>query len=328
MANRLSKQDRDDERQRNRGDEGERGTRFYVNRQSELDQSEEHPRYVQQTDRDPGRERGSWGDDQRFRTSAERDPNEEYRDRNERENTRTEYGRYGESAPRIWSDPRYRDESERHEREQRHWSEQGNRDAGYQRDREHNRGQEKRWTARTPDREWAEAQSRNWREWQDRDRSNERNWESRNVDWQSRERERDSYNRDWNRERNEARNREGYGIRERITRNPDVDWRERNEGRDESLTERVGRFIGIGPKGYRRSDERIREDVSERLEDHPDINAAEIEVTVKDGEVTLTGNVDNRLSKRLAEDEAAHCRGVKDVHNNIRVVSERGGTAA
>ena len=48
-----------------------------------------------------------------------------------------------------------------------------------------------------------------------------------------------------------------------------------------------GRHSGRGPKGWQRSDERIREDVSERLADHPHIDASEIEVTVNNGEITL-----------------------------------------
>jgi hypothetical protein len=100
--------------------------------------------------------------------------------------------------------------------------------------------------------------------------------------------------------------------------------REQERGREETLTEKIGRFFGMGPKGYRRSDERIREDVSERLEDHPDIDASNIEVMVKDGEVTLTGWVNNRRAKRLAEDVAEQSRSVKDVHNQIRVTTETG----
>jgi len=90
-------------------------------------------------------------------------------------------------------------------------------------------------------------------------------------------------------------------------------------GRDESLTDRIGKFFGKGPKGYTRSDDRIREDVSERLTDHSEIDASSIELIVKDGEVTLTGTVNDRRSKRLAEDVAEQSRGVKDVHNQIRV---------
>lgn len=78
---------------------------------------------------------------------------------------------------------------------------------------------------------------------------------------------------------------------------------------------------GKGPRGWRRSDERLAEDVNERLTVHPDVDAGDIEVVVQDGEVTLTGTVDSRASKRLAEDIAADVSGVNDVHNRLRVGS-------
>ena len=87
-----------------------------------------------------------------------------------------------------------------------------------------------------------------------------------------------------------------------------------------SLWERVkGAFSGKGPKNWTRSDERIREDVCELLCDHPHIDASEIEVLVKEGEVTLVGMVGHRRTKRLAEDVAEEVRGVKDIHNQLRV---------
>jgi osmotically-inducible protein OsmY len=83
-----------------------------------------------------------------------------------------------------------------------------------------------------------------------------------------------------------------------------------------------GRHTGRGPKGYRRSDERIREDVSDKLMEHPDLDASEIEVKVSNGEVTLSGLVDSRWAKRLAEDIAESSTGVRDVMNQLRVPSE------
>jgi osmotically-inducible protein OsmY len=80
-----------------------------------------------------------------------------------------------------------------------------------------------------------------------------------------------------------------------------------------------GRFTGRGPKGYRRSDDRIREEVSEELTRHPEIDASEIEVKAESGEVTLTGKVGDRHQKRLAEDIAERCSGVNDVHNQLKV---------
>jgi len=80
-----------------------------------------------------------------------------------------------------------------------------------------------------------------------------------------------------------------------------------------------GRHAGRGPKGYQRSDDRIREDINEHLTQHPDIDATEIDVNVQNGEVTLTGTVDHRHTKRLAEDVAENVSGVREVHNQIRV---------
>lgn len=78
-------------------------------------------------------------------------------------------------------------------------------------------------------------------------------------------------------------------------------------------------YRGRGPKGFQRSDDRLRELVSERLADHHDIDASDIEVTVSNGEVTLQGTVDDRRTKRLAEDVVESVGGVRDVHNHLKV---------
>ncbi|HWF44678.1 MAG TPA: BON domain-containing protein [Candidatus Kapabacteria bacterium] len=85
-----------------------------------------------------------------------------------------------------------------------------------------------------------------------------------------------------------------------------------------------GPYSGIGPKNYRRNDSRIEEDVCERLMDHPEINASNIEVKVMNGEVTLSGTVDDRNTKRMAEDVLESISGVRDVNNQIRVSSSIG----
>jgi osmotically-inducible protein OsmY len=76
---------------------------------------------------------------------------------------------------------------------------------------------------------------------------------------------------------------------------------------------------GRGPKGYRRSDERILEDVNDRLTDDPHIDASEIDVSVSNREVTLNGTVNSRFEKRHAEDLAESVSGVGHVQNNLRV---------
>jgi osmotically-inducible protein OsmY len=83
--------------------------------------------------------------------------------------------------------------------------------------------------------------------------------------------------------------------------------------------ERSGPYMGRGPKGYRRADERIKEDVCDRLTQHGQIDASDIDVQVQNGEVTLSGVVDDRPAKRMAEDVVESVSGVKDVHNQLKV---------
>lgn len=83
-----------------------------------------------------------------------------------------------------------------------------------------------------------------------------------------------------------------------------------------------GPYVGRGPRGYQRSDERIREEICERLTRHGRIDASDIEIRVAGGEVTLEGSVNDRDSKRLAEDVTESVFGVKDVTNHIKVYRE------
>lgn len=76
---------------------------------------------------------------------------------------------------------------------------------------------------------------------------------------------------------------------------------------------------GLGPKNYTRSDERIREDLNERLTDADDIDARGLTVEVSNGVATLSGTVEQRWMKHRAEDIAESCSGVRDVNNQIRV---------
>ena len=84
-------------------------------------------------------------------------------------------------------------------------------------------------------------------------------------------------------------------------------------------TESRPSYRGRGPKNYRRSDDRIREDVCERLTDDDHVDASGMEVSVQDCVVTLSGSVDDRDMKRRAEDIAESVHGVRDVQNQIRV---------
>ncbi len=89
--------------------------------------------------------------------------------------------------------------------------------------------------------------------------------------------------------------------------------------RRREMDQRRGGHYGRGPRGYKRADDRIAEDVNDRLTDDWRLDATDIDVTVKDGEVTLSGAVQGREDKRRAEDLAGSVSGVVDVQNNIRV---------
>ena len=82
---------------------------------------------------------------------------------------------------------------------------------------------------------------------------------------------------------------------------------------------RSGPYSGRGPHNYVRSDERIYEDVCVMMTAHGQLDASNIMVEVHNGEVTLTGDVPDRRTKRLAEDISDSIPGVQDVHNRLQI---------
>ena len=84
------------------------------------------------------------------------------------------------------------------------------------------------------------------------------------------------------------------------------DWRERG-------------YSGRGPRGYQRGDERIREDICDRLTEDPRIDASDVEVQVVNAEVTLSGSVRTRDEKHFAESVVERTTGVREVNNNLKV---------
>ncbi|HYO73964.1 MAG TPA: BON domain-containing protein [Archangium sp.] len=79
---------------------------------------------------------------------------------------------------------------------------------------------------------------------------------------------------------------------------------------------------GRGPRGYQRSDDRIREDICDRLMQGW-MDADDVSVQVQKGEVTLTGTVKSRDEKRAIEDLAEEVLGVKEINNELRVAREQ-----
>ena len=81
-------------------------------------------------------------------------------------------------------------------------------------------------------------------------------------------------------------------------------------------------FRGKGPKGYRKSDEAVKEDVSEALYRSTEVDASYIEVFVKGGHVTLKGKVASREQKKSAESCVEYVSGVIDVYNELHIAKE------
>jgi osmotically-inducible protein OsmY len=82
---------------------------------------------------------------------------------------------------------------------------------------------------------------------------------------------------------------------------------------------------GRGPKGYERSDERLKEIICERLTDDPNIDASDITIEVNNKVVKLTGTVEDRRVKYLIEDVIEQAGGVRDIDNQLRVQQSGGG---
>jgi len=95
-----------------------------------------------------------------------------------------------------------------------------------------------------------------------------------------------------------------------------------NESRSHDPDHQDGRprgARGLGPQGYKRSDERINEDAHERLTDDTWLDASNISISVSGGEVTLSGTVETREAKHRAERLVEDISGVNHVQNNLRI---------
>lgn len=80
----------------------------------------------------------------------------------------------------------------------------------------------------------------------------------------------------------------------------------------------------VGPKGYRRPDERVHEDVCERLAMDPYVDVSDVSVEVSDGVVMLEGTVQARREKYAIEEIAEAVFGVNEVENRLRVQRNQG----
>jgi len=111
---------------------------------------------------------------------------------------------------------------------------------------------------------------------------------------------------DWGRRSGDSNNQQG---------SYDQSWNRGSSDQQSRFNDQKSRW----PKNFKRNDERLKDDIHEELIRHGGIDASDIEVQVKEGEVTLVGHVSSRQDKRLAEELAEKVLGVHDVQNQLKV---------
>lgn len=133
-------------------------------------------------------------------------------------------------------------------------------------------------------------------------------------DW---DRNRNQYDRGYNQRRNDNGDNWWDKAKDKVNswfNDDDNDNNRRDRNRDYS-----GGHRGKGPSDYRRSQDRIREDICDRLTDDDRVDASNIRVQIEDDAVILSGTVNSRDEKRRAEDLVESISGVRNVENRLRV---------
>lgn len=94
----------------------------------------------------------------------------------------------------------------------------------------------------------------------------------------------------------------------------------------EGIAKRVQGVVGVAddievhlPWEARRADPEIARDAVAALKDQLPHSADGIQVTVKDGRLTLEGNVEWNYQRNRAEDAVRHIKGVKAVRNRLAI---------
>jgi hypothetical protein len=80
-----------------------------------------------------------------------------------------------------------------------------------------------------------------------------------------------------------------------------------------------------GPKGYQRTDQRMREDICDQLMRTGHIDSSDVTVEVSGATVQLAGSVPVRWMKHVIENLADACPGVQDIENRISVKKRSSG---
>jgi uncharacterized protein (DUF2267 family) len=131
------------------------------------------------------------------------------------------------------------------------------------------------------------------------------------------------------------RGRETYDLRSNLPRTPDQPYTQPIIGiRPGGLHEDAGPGSGARfgsevpvefrrPKHYTRSDERVLEEVCEALGRLEQLDLSDVEIGVRQGEVTLTGTVPERVMKYQIEMECERIPFVQEIHDQLRVPNSK-----
>lgn len=151
--------------------------------------------------------------------------------------------------------------------------------------------------------------------------------ENPNAAFYRNNRSKDYYNRGWaernlrtdrDRDRNRQRDRNWWDR----TSDEVASWFGDDEAERRRERDQMNDYRGKGPKGYKRSDDKIKSDLEDELYNDSYIDASDMEITVNNAVVTLTGSVDSKWIKRRAEDIAETITGVEEVKDNLIVRKE------
>lgn len=83
------------------------------------------------------------------------------------------------------------------------------------------------------------------------------------------------------------------------------------------MSDRHDLHAGKGPRGWTPSDDRLIEEVSDRLMEDRLLDARDVEVSANGGMITLSGEVPGASDVAHAEMLARRTPGVRDVLNNL-----------
>lgn len=100
---------------------------------------------------------------------------------------------------------------------------------------------------------------------------------------------------------------------------PSMDNFARSELRPDLHPEIERQYQGRGPKGWKRSDERIKDEVCSALKHSLEVDASELEVDVKDHCVYMKGSLPTKGMRIVAEDLVGSVPGVEDVFTQIKI---------